>query len=161
MLAKVLKLIADWSYLTPLTMNKFRNQYPDETIYAYGATKARKTDAEEAVSGTSWAFSRRSTLILTNERLKCGDWDIPIAKIKYAGASYFGSAIILKIADASGNHYQFGLQKDDAWLHQPILPIKVTDEPIKYSKAISILRVIIYIGLASWLIISFISAFLN
>lgn len=161
MLAKILKAIADWSYLSPITLNRFRKQHPDETIYVYGATKAHRTDSEKAVSGTNWAFSRRSTLILTDERLKCGDWDIPIAKIKYAEASYFGSAIILKVADSSGNHYQFGLQKDDAWLKQSVIPVKLNDEPIKYSKTFSVLRVIIYTGFAIWLIASFMNAFLN
>lgn len=157
MINKILKIISDVFYLVPLALYRFRKSYPNEIIHAYGATKAHRTDSEQEISGSGWAFSRRGTLILTDERLLCGDWVIPVDKVKYAEATYFGAAIILKVADNSGNHYQFGLQKDPAWIEQPVIPIKITDEPVKYSIYVKILRYVVY----AWLLFAAFNFFLD
>lgn len=151
MFAKFLKVISDWSYLVPLTMRKFRKSNPDEAIHAYGAVKAMRSDDEEGISGIGWGFARCGTLILTEKRLVCGDWEIPLDKVKYAEAVMLGSGFVLKIADSSGSHYQFGLQKDPMWLNQSVLSVKISDEPIKYGAIIKVARVILYAGLAIWL----------
>ncbi len=152
MFAKFLKVISDWSYLVPLTMRRFQKNNPDEAIHSYGAVKAMRSDNEESISGFGWGFARRNTLILTEKRLVCGDWEIPLDKVKYAEAVMLGTGFILKVAHSSGSHYQFVLQKDPTWLNQSVLSVKIYDEPIKYGAIIKVARVILYAGLAIWLV---------
>ena len=85
---RAMKVIADWFYLTPITLNKFQKNNPDETIHAYGATKGQLHDSEQPLAAYGWRSARRNTLILTNECLICGDWKIPLSKVKYAETQY-------------------------------------------------------------------------
>lgn len=142
MLYKFLKLISDWFYLVPLTMRKFQKNNPDETIHAYGAVKAHRHDTERPLAAYGWRFARRGTLILTDKRFVCGDWEIPLDKVKYAEAVMFSSAFILKVADSSSNHYQFAVQKDPMWMNQSVLSIKMMDELIEPYKVRSIDKMI-------------------
>lgn len=159
MLKQIIKTVSDWTYLVPLAMHNFCKNNPDEAIHAYGAVKAMRSDNEERISGLGWGFARRGTLILTEKRMVCGNWEIPLDKVKYAEAVMFSSAFILKVADSSGHHYQFGLQDNPMWFNQSVLSIKVTDEPIKYGAIVKVARVILYVGLAIWLASNLIDVF--
>ncbi|GAB5492980.1 MAG: hypothetical protein Phog2KO_31950 [Phototrophicaceae bacterium] len=148
---RAMKVIADWFYLTPIALNKFQKNNPDETIHAYGATKGQLHDSEQPLAAYGWRSARRNTLILTDKRLICGDWEIQLNKVKYAEAVMFGSAIILKVADSSGSHYQFALQEAPMWFKQTVLPIKMSEEPVSPYKVRTIDKVV---GFAIYAIIA-------
>src|SRR5690606_26079041 len=66
---------------------------------------------------------------LTERAFYCGDWEIPINKLKYAEyvaiPSVFGmKSIVIKIADNDGNHYQFSVKDIDEWRQQEVVKFK-------------------------------------
>jgi hypothetical protein len=126
----IINQTTDTIYGVGSVVKKFEAEHPDETVIMAAATKAQKMDSESTVRmGVGWAFSRRGTLILTETAFYCRDWVIPIDKLKYAEiaqiTSVFGAkAAVIKLADNTGYHYQFGLNDADAWLNQNIVSFK-------------------------------------
>jgi hypothetical protein len=143
-------------YLIPLQVRRFKNKNPDQQVFAAGATKARKMASESRIRfEPGWITSRRAALILTNDRLVCGSWEIPLTSIVSADLlrfrSLFGGGCVLKISTDS-DHYQFGLQYDPAWEEQTALKVTVTDEKIEYSIFSIVLRIIVLIILVRYIL---------
>jgi hypothetical protein len=137
-----LNSVSDTIFLDSLQLvspqvKKFKSEHPDETVIMAAATKARKMNSEHGISvGIGWAFARRGALILTEEAFYCGNWVIPISKLKYAEIATIPSilgykGLLMKLADNNGNHFQFSLNNADLWLSQDIVSFKRT-EPSKY-----------------------------
>ena len=130
-------------------VRRFMEQHPDEQILAAGASKARRMPEEKEVAyGAGWIVARRAPVILSDQRLMCGDWDILLAKIKYAEmmtlSGLFSKSLVIKVADDSGNHYQFGVQYDPAWLEQNALSFKQVEGKIELSLFSIGLRVVVF-----------------
>ncbi|MEL7433977.1 MAG: hypothetical protein AAFN11_08510 [Chloroflexota bacterium] len=155
MFKKFSKVLADWFYLVPFAVNRYRKAHPNETVLAYGATKAHRTDQENVVKSYNWALSRRGTLILTDTRLVCGDWAIPLPKVKYAEVLTYGSGYILKAGDNEGNHYQFAIQQDLMWTEQTALSLKMSEEELRMGRTTRILRYVALGGVALWWVYQF------
>lgn len=110
-------------YLVPWQLWKFQKKYPDTKIIVSGVTKARKMEASSPVQyELGWITSRRSLLVLTNTHLICSDWIISLDAISVAILLELTGGYVLKISTVSGEHYQFGLNKNFAWETQSILP---------------------------------------
>jgi hypothetical protein len=145
-------------YLVPLTVRNFQAAHPDETVLIAAAAKARRTHDEQPVQyDPSWITARRAAVILTDKRLVCGDWDIPLDKIVYAEMVVFGSGILLKIGDDAKGHYQFGMQWTSAWQEQHVLKIKPSAEKLALSGFSVVLRVIV----VGWLLLTIAQQLLN
>ncbi|MAU10125.1 MAG: hypothetical protein CL607_09910 [Anaerolineaceae bacterium] len=130
-------------------VRRFVEHHPDEQLLAAGAAKARRMSEEQDVMyGVGWMVARRAPVILSDHRLKCGDWDIPLAKIKYAEImtirSFISKGFVIKVADDTGNHYQFGVPYDTAWLEQDVLSFKQVESSMSYSLVSIGLRVVVF-----------------
>lgn len=143
MLNTLFKGIVDFLYMVRLAKSKFRKQNPDEAILAADGAKAICTNAEVGVERRlEWAASRRSVVMLTDKRIKCGNWNIPLDEITSATVvqflSFFGQGQVVKIETVHGKHYQFGMQRNQEWTNQNVLPVTIENVGILTSSGILI-----------------------
>ncbi len=151
------RVVTNILFLVPLRVRRFHAKNPQVRVLAAGATKARKFKEESAVQHEiGWIVSRRSALILADDRLVCGSWEIPLSSITQASLmrykALFARALVLKIATTDNIHYQFGLQYDPAWEKQTALKIDIEDGKIKYSLFSIIIRIIVIVLLIQYII---------
>ena len=52
-----------------------------------------------------WVTARRGVLILSENQLCCGDWQIPLADIQEASLQPMAGGLVLKVTTASGLYY--------------------------------------------------------
>jgi len=143
------RLFVNMVYLIPLQVNQFKKQHPDaEVLIADGAKARRVSSNDTAQYAMGWATARRSALILTAQELVCGDWVIPIASIQEAVLVQIAGGSLLKISTTDGTHYQFGLQRNPDWEKQTVLPLKIEQGILSFSKTSLIVRLILLIWLA-------------
>jgi hypothetical protein len=158
MLDRFYKRITDVLLLSQRSVRKFQEREPDAIILTYGATKARKLATDRDVQHEpGWITSRRGTLILTNDKLVCSDWEIPLSSIVEAKLlrvkAYFAQGLVLKVHTQKDEYFQFGLQYDPVWEQQTSLKVEIEDGKIGYSKPSILLRVIGYIIL-TWILVT-------
>lgn len=154
MLSALYRVIVNAIYFVSSQVEQYRAKNGNVPVLAAGATKARKLDEDEEIrSGIGWATSRRAVLMLTNEKLICGSWEIPLASIKDAQLlrvkSLFAKALILKVAAEDG-YYQFGLQYDPAWENQTALKLRIEDGKIQRSPILSLIRALVFLCLLAF-----------
>lgn len=143
------RIIVNAVYLVPLQVNRFKKQHPDAEVLIADGTKARRVKSnEEAQYEMGWVTARRSVLILTLNGLFCGDWIIPLSSVQEATLLQIFGGSVLKISTTDGLHYQFGLQRNPAWEKQKVLPLKIQEGALKFSKASLVLRLV----LVAWLV---------
>ena len=155
------RVLANLFYLVPFQVRRFKVKEPNSQVLAAGATKARKFGKDSEVQyGAGWIAARRGALILTQEKLVCGSWEIPLSTISDAlllrVRSLFGRSLVLKVSTTDGSHYQFGLQYDPAWETQTALGLTIEEGKIQYSAFSIALRVILVIWLI-WVVIRWLS----
>lgn len=158
MLSAGLRRLTNLLYGTPRAVSRFLARYPDEDVLAAGATKARVFSErnDEVQRSLGWATARRASLILSQKRLICGDWNIPLDSID--SSSYlrlsrrWSKALVLRVHTKDAKSYQFGLSHDEAWLTQNALPAAVEDGHITFSKGALVWRLMIlaYIAWFFW-----------
>jgi hypothetical protein len=154
----ILFTITNLIYLVPLIVQNFKAAHPDETVLIAAASKAQRNHDEQPVQyGAGWVTARRAPVILTDKRLVCGDWDVPLEKVIYAEMVTYGSGVILKIGDTDKFHYQFGMQWTSAWQEQGVLKIKPSEEKLAMSTFSIVLRVVVF----GWLLLTILQQFLN
>jgi len=92
--------------------------------------------------------------MLTNSKIVCGKWIIPIEQIQSSQLlkirSLFGDGAILKIQTAEGISYQFRMQINPEWTEQQIIPLSYEQAKIKHSPFSIIVRVIAIGYLIYW-----------
>lgn len=161
MLSDLYREITNGLYSVSSQVQQYKARNNNATVLAAGATKARKLEKDEDLkTGAGWIVARRATLILTNENLICGSWEIPLAGIKEARLlrvkSMLAKAFVLKVSADSG-YYQFGLQYDQAWEKQTALKLIVEDGKIKLSLFSIVIRIVAWLfllalcGVSLWL----------
>lgn len=139
-------------YLVPFRLQNFRKQHPDVQILVSGVTKAREMETDSPVQYEfEWVASRRGMLILTETSLFCGDWEIPLETVSAAVLLRLTGGSVLKISTLTGDHYQFGLNKNPAWETQAVLPLTKLKSSIEYSTQSLILRAIVLMGVLWYL----------
>ncbi|MFH1778572.1 MAG: hypothetical protein ABH847_00870 [Candidatus Omnitrophota bacterium] len=153
----MLTKLTNFIFGVPWTIKSLRKKEPNSKIIASGATKGRILKNESNVQyGFGWIISRRSALILTEEKLLCGNWVIPLSDIQKASMlkfrSTFSKGLVLKISTKNNKHYQFGLTYDPIWENQKILQFEIDTQKIKYSWLSIIVRIIVIIWLISLII---------
>lgn len=151
MINRLLKNFVDFIYGTKKAAMKFKTEYPDETILASDACKGISPAQDKAVKrGSDWVTAQRAVLLLTDKRIVCGKWNIPLETISEAHLieyrSLFGGAgQVLKIETENGKYYQFGMQKNPAWTNQSTLPLSL-EKGQTANAAFSILFWLIILG---------------
>ena len=150
MLTGFTRLIVNIIYLVPLKVRIFSARHAGETIQAAGASKAISLSEDQQVTrGYKWIVSKRAALILSNKRLACGSWNIELSQIVEAKLiklrSMLGTGLVLKVRTNQGKHYQFGLQYDQKWFDQKVLPMVVEDGKIMSSTSSKIFRLVVWV----------------
>jgi len=109
---------------------------------------------EDIIKGTNWVTSQRAVVMLTNSRIICGKWIIPIEEIQSSQllkiSSLFGNGMVLKIQTADNKHYQFGMQFNPEWTEQKVLPLTLEKTKVKYSTFSIAVRIIAIGYLIYW-----------
>jgi hypothetical protein len=157
MLDAAYRILANLVYLVPLVLRRFKAKEPGSQVLAAGATKARRADRDSEIQyEAGWITAKRGTLILTQDKLVCGSWEIPLHSVSDAvllrARALFATTLVLKVSTTDGQYYQFGLQYDPAWENQTALKLNITDGKIKDSRFSITIRIILWTALVIWLV---------
>ncbi len=154
---EISRAIANTAYLVPWQVQRFKANEPSATVLAAGAVKAQKRDRDsDPQYEVGWITARRATLILTEEKLVCGTWEIPLKSIEQAQLTHiqssFSKGLVMSVATTNGVHYQFGLQYDPAWENQTALAFAPGEGGsefvrLKHSGFSTALRVILWLAI--------------
>jgi len=138
-----MKGFADFTYRTGRVRKKFGRDNPNEIVLAADASKGVITKEDQCIRhGANWVTSQRAVILLTDRRIICGKWVIPLVEISDAQLIKYGSGHVLKIQTNNGKHYQFGMQANPEWTNQQILPLTLEKGQVKYSFFSIIVRLI-------------------
>ncbi len=156
MLNHFLKHLVDIFYGTNRVKRKYQVENPTETVLAADASKAITTNANQDVQrGLEWVFSQRAVVLLTNQKIVCGKWVIPLTDIQAAQLieikSLFGKGQVLRIQTKDNKHYQFGMQVNPEWTNQQGLPLTIEKGEVKHSVYSIAVRVIALAFILYWL----------
>jgi len=138
MINKLLKAIVDLFYGVNRVKKNYQQLNPSETVLAADGAKGIKTQGDKEIeTGAQWIGAKRAVVMLTDQRIKCGDWNIPLETINTAKllkiASLFGQGQILKIQTNDSQYYQFGMQFNPEWVNQNTLPLAMEEARLKVS----------------------------
>jgi len=115
MINRILKGFVDLIYGTGRVRQKFELENPNEKVLAADASKGIMTATNQDIQlGVDWVTSQRAIIMLTENKIICGKWTIPLDAILEAQLikfnSLFGSGQVLKIHTKDEKNYQFGMQ---------------------------------------------------
>jgi hypothetical protein len=156
MINQIIKGLVNLIYGTRRARRKFERENPNEKVLAADASKGIVTTSNQDIQrGLNWVSSQRAVILLTEKKLVCGKWTIPLEDISKAQLlkinSLFGGGQVLKVQTAEGKNYQFGMQLNPEWDNQQHLPLTIEKGQVKYS-AFSIIIRLIAIGYLIYLI---------
>lgn len=156
MINQLLKGLVDLIYGTERARRKFELDNPNEKVLAADASKGIVTTANQDIQrGLDWVTSQRAVVMLTEKKIVCGKWTIPLDTISKAQLlkinSLFGSGQVLKVQTTDDKNYQFGMQLNPEWTIQQRLPLTLEKGRLKYSAFSIIVRVIAVGSLIYWL----------
>ena len=157
MLNQLLKNLVDFIYGTKRVKRKFEQMNPDEKVLAADASKGIITAADQEIQrGVDWVTSQRAVILLTDKRIVCGKWSIPLDTVLNAHLielhSLFGSGQVLKLQTTDNKNYQFGMQMNPEWTNQQVLPLVLEKGKVKNSAFSIILRLVIAGLIIYWLL---------
>lgn len=162
MIDRLLKWMVDLLYGTKRIKRKFELANPKEKVLASDGSKGIVTTSNQDIQrGLDWVTSQRAVVLLTDKRIVCGKWTIPLDTISTAQLikinTLFGRGQVLKIYTSDGKNYQFGMQLNPEWTRQQILPLTHEKGQVKHS-AYSIIARLIAVGcIIYWLYYRFMS----
>jgi hypothetical protein len=138
MINQFLKGFVDAIYGTCRVRRKFEFNNPSEPVLAADASKSIITNKNQDIQrGLDWANSQRAIVILTQKKIICGNWTIPLETISTDQLikinSLFGGGQVLKIQTKDNKNYQFGMQINPEWIKQQFLPLTLEKGKIKHS----------------------------
>ena len=156
MIDKILKGVVDLVFCTGRVRRKFELNNPNEKVLAADASKGIVTTTNQDIQrGLDWVSSQRAVIMLTNERIVCGKWVIPLETISTVRLlkinSLFGSGQVLKIQTKDDKNYQFGMQINPEWTNQQRLPLTLEKAKVKHSVFSILVRLIAVGYLIYWL----------
>jgi hypothetical protein len=136
-------------YRTKRARQKYLKSYPSEKILAANATKGvRYLENQTMMKSTDWIGSQRAVLLLTNRKIVCGKWEIPLEDINNSELikikTLDGPGQILKISTKNQGYFQFGMQVNRQWDEQTALSLIVSKGKVKYSMYSIIIRIVFY-----------------
>lgn len=153
----ILKKITDFIYGTGRVRRKYSTDHPDEKVVAADASKGIMTKGDSDVKrGFDWVTSQRAVVLLSDKRIKCGQWNIPLEDIASSELvkinTTFGSGQVLKITTKDQNNFQFGMQMNREWTDQTVLPLNLEKGKLKYSLFSVAVRLILLGYVIYWII---------
>jgi len=156
MINEMMKGLVDLVYMTGRARRKFELDNPNEKVLAADASKGIVTEKNQDIQrGLDWVTSQRAVVLLTDKKIICGKWTIPLSTISAVQLlkinSLFGSGQVLKIQTEDGRNYQFGMQFNPEWTNQQILSLALEKGKVKYSLFSIIARLIVVGYLIYWL----------
>ena len=157
---KITKAIVDLLYRTKSKKRQFEAQNSEHVLIA-DASKAIITNSNSDVKrGANWVASQRAVIFLTDTKIVCGEWIIPIDEISNASLFKFKAFLssggqVLKIETLDGDNYQFGMQNNDEWETQTVFDIIIENGKLKTSPFSLILRLFIFAYLIYFLLQNF------
>jgi hypothetical protein len=157
MLNKLLKGLVDLIYGVGRTKANYLKNNPSEKILAADGSKGITTKGDEGIErGLDWVTSQRAVVLLTDKKVKCGQWDIPLENIASAQLlkinSVFGPGQVLKLKTKDDTHYQFGMQFNPEWTDQKVMPLKLEKGQVKTSTFSLVVRLILIGYIIYWLL---------
>ena len=163
MINKLMKGLVDLIYGTGRIKSKYLNENPTETILAADGSKGIvTTDNENIQRGLDWVTSQRAVVLLTDKKLICGKWIIPLENIKAVQLlkihSLFGAGQVLKVQTDTEENFQFGMQINPEWTKQQALPLTLEKGQVKNSAFSIIVRLVLIGYLIYWLYERFIQS---
>lgn len=162
MINQFLKGLADLIYGTSRVKRKFELANPYEKVLAADASKGIMTTSNQEIQrGLDWVTSQRAVVLLTDKKIICGKWTIPLDTIATAQLfkinSLFGGGQVLKVQTTDNKNYQFGMQLNSEWTSQQQLPLTLEKGQIKHSVFSVIVRLILVGYLIYWIYERFIA----
>ena len=99
---------------------------------------------------------QRAVVLLTDKRVKCGQWNIPLEDIVSSELikinTTFGPGQVLKITTKDQNNFQFGMQMNREWTNKTVLPLTLEKGKLKYSLFSIAMRLILLGYIIYWII---------
>jgi hypothetical protein len=160
MINKLLKGLVDLIYGVGRVKTDYLRTNPTEKILAADGSKGITTKGDKGIErGLDWVTSQRAVVLLTDKKIKCGQWDIPLENIETAQLlkinSLFGPGQVLKLKTMDDIHYQFGMQFNPEWTNQNVLPLTIEQGQVKTSTFSLIMRLILVGYIIYWLLGTF------
>ena len=139
------KSLVDLIYGTKQVRKKFELDHPTEKVLAADASKGIITSSNEDVTrGLNWITSQRAVILLTDDKIVCGKWTIPLHTIASAKLMKFSSLLggihVLKIQTVDNVNYQFGMQLNSEWTKQQRIPLTLEKGKVKQSTFSTLVR---------------------
>lgn len=161
MIYRILKAIVDFLSGTDTVRKNYERNNAGEHVWAADASKGIEYVGEQEIKyGPAWVTSQRAVILLTDYKIICGKWIIPLDQISTARLvqvnSLFGAAQILKIQALNGKSYQFGMQVNPEWTSQNVLPLILEKGQMQYSIFSVLMRLVIIAYFFYWVYIRFI-----
>ncbi|MDD3875143.1 MAG: hypothetical protein PHT69_00820 [Bacteroidales bacterium] len=152
----LLKNFVDFFYGTKRVRRKYELNNKEEIVLAADASKGIVTKSNQNIQrGLDWVTSQRAVLLLTDKKIVCGKWVIPLDTITSAQLikinTMLSSGQVLKVETKEGDNYQFGMQLNPEWTNQQQLPLTLEKGHLKYS-VFSIAVRLILVGYIIYLI---------
>lgn len=151
MINQLLKGLVDLVYGTGRARRKYELDNPNERVLAADASKGIVTTTNQDIRlGLDWVLSQRAVIMLTEQKIVCGKWTIPLDTISAAQLSkhysLFGAGQVLIVQTTDNSNYQFGMQLNPEWTNQQRLPLTIEERQVRYS-AFSVIVRLIAVGL--------------
>ena len=148
MIDKLQKGLVALVYGVGRVRNQYSKAHPTERILAADGSKGITTKSDKGVErGLDWVTSQRAVVLLTDTKIKCGKWEIPLESVDSAQLleinSLFGKGLVLKLKTKDNNYYQFGMQFNPEWTNQKALPLSIEEGKVNTSTFSWILRLIL------------------
>jgi len=162
MINQLIKGFVDLIYGTGRVKRKFELNNLNEKVLAADASKGIVTTTNQDIQrGLDWVTSQRAIILLTDKKIICGKWTIPLDTIANAQLvkinTLFGGGQVLKVQTTDNKNYQFGMQLNPEWTNQKKLPLTLENGKVKYSAFSIIVRLILVGYLIYWLYVRFIA----
>jgi len=158
MINQALKALVDLIYGTKRVKRKYEMDHPGEKVLAADASKGIvATSNQDITRGLDWVTAQRAVVLLTENKIVCGKWIIPLDTISAAQLIQVNGGQVLKIQTTDDKNYQFGMQSNPEWKNQQRFPLTVETGKIKYSPFSIIVRLIVAGYLIYWIYERFIA----
>jgi hypothetical protein len=125
-------------------------------VLAADASKGIVTTTNHEIQrGLDWVTSQRAVVLLTDKKIVCGKWTIPLDRVSKAQLlkinSLFGGGQVLKVQTTDDKNFQFGMQINPEWTNQQLLPLTLEKGRVKNSVFSIVVRIIGISYLIYWL----------
>lgn len=117
-------------------------------------TKATIAEGDDIRHSLNWLVSRRGILKVYDDRLECGDWDIPYSDIEEAvlfqTRQMFIPCYVLRVR-TNNRIYQFGLNPGKYWASELPFPVRRESAKLAFSWFSLVIRMGTLAAIVFWI----------